>query len=274
MEKVLFSIPMFRGTKGKKTFIYTNFYQALDGMIKEKLFYLEYFADMNFYINGCKKTLRPRIKRIYFAEIKPYKYLRSKAIADKWLKVPNDFMYDKKYQYQDFLFSKKAREIGEIYEGEFITLGEDYWALLNHEKSIELTEEQQVISDSVVIQKDKEFYIGDGSHFKAVSKEKDFNSALEKLQNNPKMFYSLKIVSINYKMDGRRKHIKWICIYAKEDKISPREALKKSNNAPKILEAIKKGETNFIFNAQRNLVIVAHNALFVPKDTILNKWKF
>ncbi len=268
MEKdVLFSIPMFRGSQKDQNFIYTNFYQALQGMVKEKLFFVEYFADMIFTIDGNKQVLRNKIKRIYLADIRPYKELWYRAVNDKWLKVPYDFMYDKKYSNRSFLFSKRAREIGEIYNGEFIALKERYLELINQDA---IDADCKI---NLTIQKDSEFVAGDGCFFHAERKALDFNSALSKLRKDPADFICIAASSINYKTNAKIVKTKTFYICAEEDRISPEEALKKSNNLFKIRRAIEQGEQNFIYHAKQNFVTFVHNGIFVPRDTLLNLWQ-
>lgn len=275
MEKdVLFSIPLFRGKKNKKIFKFNNFRQAMQAIVDENLFYVEYYADINFYIDKCQEVRRPEIKRIYLADIKPYKELWYRAVNDKWLKVPQDFMYDKKYQNQKFLFSQRAREIAIMPQEEFIALQEQYLQALKGEISIQLKKDEQILNDALPVQKDIECSIGDGILFKNASKNKDFQSALTKLRQQPNKFISISINMINFKFDGTIKCIKNVNIYAEEDKISTEEALKKSHYASGISKIVAQGTQNFVYNKKHHSVIPALNALFVPKNTILNKWTF
>ncbi len=275
-KKVLFSIPLFRGTKKQKKFIYNNFRQALQGIIDENLFFVEHFADINFYIDGCEKVKKLEIKRIYLADVKPYDELWYRAVNDKWLKVPDDFMYDKeKYKNQKFLFSKRARKISEFYKGEMVILTEKYIQALNGEYQIELKEQEKIANEFFPIQQDVECYVSnDGLDFKAISPNKDINSVRAFIQNQPESFMALNLDVVDFKFDGKVKCLKSINVYAKEDKITVSKALKKSKNSSHIRMAVEKGEKNFIYNAQIGCVLPAPNAVFVPRNTILNEWKF
>lgn len=269
-KEVLFSIPVFRGTKNNKTFIYTNFQKALQGMIDNNLFFVEYFADINFYPLGQNKVLKSEIIRIYLADIKPYKELWYRAVNDKWLKVPKGFMYDREYKDKEFLFSKRAREISEIYQGEF-------WALT--EKCIknfiqdENNQNQQEQGGNLIIQKDFEFLAGDGIFFSSANKEKDMSCSLQKLRKKAPDYICLDVNEIAYTANMSKKRIKNFLICAEEDKISAEEALKRKPNSIGIQKAINDGITNFIFNEEQKFVTYAKDVIFVPRNTLLNAWK-
>ncbi len=269
-KEVLFSIPVFRGTKNKKTFIYTNFQKALQGMLDNDLFFVEYFADINFYPLGQNKVLRSEIRRIYLADIRPYKELWYRAVNDKWLKVPKDFMYDRKYKDQEFLFSKRAREIGEIYQGEFLALTEDSIKRLTQDGD---HQNQTGPGINLIIQKDFEFSAGDGIFFSSANKERDMSCSLQKLRKKAPDYICLYVNEIAYKENTSKEKIKNFLICAEEDKISADEALKRSKNSIRIQKAIELGITNFIYNEKQKFVACADDAIFVPRNTILNAWK-
>lgn len=275
MEKnLLFSIPLFRGTKKQKTFIYNNFRQALQGIMDEKLLYIEYFADINFYTTGCQQVNRVEIRRIYLADIKPYKELWYRAVNDKWLNVPENFMYDKKYQYQSFLFSKRAREIALLPTTEFIALQDKYYDALLGKKTIMFEGEGQNLNNSFPIQQDVECCFGDGVYFTTLSPNKDFYSVLKAIKQKQPKFIGISLDIIKYKFDATTKRQKSITIYAEEDKITAQEALKKTKNSLRINRAIERGEQFFAYNPQKKLIVSGFNAVFVPKNVILNEWKF
>ena len=274
-KKLLFSIPLFRSKKNKKTFKFNNFHQALQAVIDEKLLYIEHYADMNFYIDGCKKVSKSEPKRIYFAEVKPYKELWYRAVNDKWLIVPEDFMYDdKKYQYQKFLFSKRAREIAEIPQYEYISLEDKYLQAIHEKQAIQLNEKRQFLNKALPVQVDIECCLGDGIWFSTVSKNRDFQTALDKIQQEPPKFIGISINTIRFNLDATTTSLQYMNIYTEEDKISAQEALQKSKNSARIIAAVKRGEQYFAYNPEKNLIASGFNAIFVPRNTILNKWKF
>lgn len=275
MEKnVLFSIPLFCGAKKQKTFIYNNFRQALQGIIDEQLLYIEHYADMNFYIDGCQKVTKTKPKRIYFAEVKSYKELWYRAVNDKWLNVPENFMYDKKYQYKRFLFSKRAREIAEFPSTEFIALQDKYYDALLGKKTIMFVGEGQNINNSFPVQQDVECCLGDGVYFTTLSPNKDFYSVLKAIKQQRPKFIGISLDIIQYKFDATTKRQNSITIYAEEDKITAQEALKKTKNSLRISRAIERGEQFFAYNPQKKLITSGFNAVFVPRKVILNEWKF
>lgn len=269
MDKKLFSIPVFRGSKNNKTLIYTNFYKALLGLLHEKLFFIEYFADINFYPSGQEQVLRQEIRRIYLAEVQTYKEAWYRAINDKWLKIPQDFLYNRKYQYQDFLFSKQAREIGEFYEGEFITINEDFINKVQQSQ----TQAPKKQGSEFVLQKDFEFAPGDGIFFSTSNSGKDINSAFQKLRQKPRDYICMMVEQISYDINAAKNKVQTFVVYAEEDKLSAKDALQKSKRESRISEAIVQGVTDFIYNKKKDLVVPARNAVFVPRNTILNKWK-
>lgn len=275
MEKnVLFSMPLFRSKKNKKTFTFNNFHQALQAVIDEKLLYVEHYADMNFYIDSCKKVAKSEPRRVYFAEIKPYKELWYRAVNDKWLIVPEDFMYDKKYQYQNFLFSKRAREIAEIPRREYISLQDTYLQAIQGKQTIQLNNDERILNKALPVQLDIECCLGDGIWFSTVSKNRDFQTALDKIQQEPPKFIGISLNTIRFNLDATTTSLQHMSIYTEEDKISAQEALQRSNNSARIIAAIKRGEQYFAYNPEKNLIASGFNAIFVPRDTILNKWKF
>ena len=274
MEKnVLFSIPMFRGKKNGKKFIWTNFNKAVQKMAKEKLLFIEYFADIKFYYDGCQQILKKESEKLYLGSVKPYEELRRLALKDKWLKVPKDFLYDSKYEDKNFIYSENAREICEFPDVKHTILAMKYVQLLNKKpNSIFLSEEERKINNLFNIQKDVAFWIDYGNGFKMASAEKDLDAVLQnaKRQN----FICIKGQIINYKFDASTQAETSFYIYAEEDRISPQEALRKSQQAQEISDAVKNGQQYFVFNQQRNTVsIAARSGIFVPRDTIVNKWK-
>ena len=272
-NEVLFSIPLFRGVKSKKTFTFNNFRQALQSVIDKKLLYVEQVADINFYIDGCKKVVKSEPKRIYFADVKPYKELWYRAVNDKWLIVPEDFMYDKKYQYRKFFFSSRAREIAEIPTQEFISLQDNYLQAIQGKYDIQLNENVKILNKALPVQQDVECCIGNGIQFGSVSKNKDFRTALIKLQQNPPKFIGISIDIIRYNFDATTSLCQHLSIYAEEDKISAQEALQKSKNSARIMESVKRGEQYFAYNQEKGLILSCSKAIFVPRETILKKWK-
>ena len=269
MDNLLFSMPLFRGTKNQRIFVFKNFYQAMQGIANENLLFVEHFANINFYADGCQKQPLSQPKRIYLAEIKSYEELHYLAINDKWLKVPQDFMYDKSYQYQKFLFSRNAREIVKFPQLEFIALSEKFLQAFQGKCHIQLKGAEHLLN----VQQDIKCFWGDGLQIQELAPQQDLISALKNLLRQNKNFIHLKINVVNFKFDAQAHRIKTINIYFKENKISVPEARKKSNNSPRIEAAIANGEKNFVYNPSKGIVAPAHHAVFVPRNIIFNKWK-
>lgn len=271
-NKVLFTIPMFRGYKNGQTLIYTNFKQALDGLQRENLFFVEYFADLNFSRRKCRQVMRKDKKRFYLAEIKSYEELRYRALNDKWLTVPKDFLYDAKYRHEQFLFSAKARIISEFYDGDAFLLKEEYINTLKKKRKLSLTIEEQRLNKKISVQADIEFSVGNGLEYQPMEEGNDLDNALRKLKYYSEDFISLKGKQIVYRFDATVYTKRCFYIFAEEDKISLSEALEKSHWSPEIQKAAAQGIENFIYNQKKDTVIAVKNAYFVPRNILTHSW--
>ena len=197
-KKLLFKLSLYRGRKKGKTFVFNNFRQALVAMRDQGFLYIENYMDIAFYPEGIKKTSHRKPKRFYLAEMIDYPTARYKAVNLKWLSIPPDFLYDKKYEKQQFYYSKKADEIATLYLGDSLCLSEE-----GIERLINATSDTPPHPyDAVTLVDDIEFMVGTGKKYKPASEDKDLGMALLLMQRRPN-YNRLRMIPLVYKYSGK-----------------------------------------------------------------------
>lgn len=285
-KKALFTLPALRvESKIPGEFVtFTNLIDALKCMLQNGRNMIERYAIWYFYDDGCQKLILPAQEKtcILFGDALDYGDALKKAHQNKFLFLPQNFLYDKvKYSDGMFLYSSRLNKISIIQNNvdiilsdsvaEMMTLG----ALEYNQFYLSCVEAKQLeLLDKITLYKDKSFYLGNSLFI--FNADNRIESVLNEFRKNPNLYSFIKVSDSNYRFDGSLQSPKNEIYIVREDyRLDAEMALAKTKNKKQIKKFIKSGIKDFVYSKNLDMVFpVSADALFVPIDTILNKWNF